>query len=330
MQNISSHIAYLLTQHERVIIPGLGAFVVSSSEKEKKSKWGILTPPENSLYFNSEINYSDELLANSIAKEKNCSTEYAFTLINDYVSNTLISLDEGKKVHIPFVGNLYSQDNEILFKPEGTLSCNALNYGLSRFSIPSLQDIQNESTVSPKKKSKKSTSSTAKHRIIAYAITIAVALIAVLMIPIPLNDGRIKPDDKQYVNIVESSEQDLFKEEVEAPETIIPEPLDTLKTIPEKPASQTEEKSQNNTAISNVTYYYIIVASLPDLASAKKTMAEIKSKGFKNADIISSSGKHRIYTSRFENKAEAERFLNKFRKDNPKYENAWLLTQSGS
>ena len=66
MQGISFHIAYLLTQHEYVIVPGLGAFVVSLPEKDKTSRWGILSPPVYSLEFDQELKHDDGLLANSI------------------------------------------------------------------------------------------------------------------------------------------------------------------------------------------------------------------------------------------------------------------------
>jgi len=136
MQNIPFHIAYLLTRHECVIVPGLGAFVVSSSGREKINRWGILSPPESFLGFNSEITHNDGLLSNSLAKEKKSSYREADQLIEQYVTGVLQSLEDGKRVHIPWVGSLYSKDNKKLFQPERTLSCNAFNYGLTGFSMP--------------------------------------------------------------------------------------------------------------------------------------------------------------------------------------------------
>jgi len=334
MQNIQFHIAYLLTQHECVIVPVLGAFVVSQKDKEKKSKWGIFSPPENYLTFNPQINHYDLLLANSISKEKNCSVEEAFKLINDYVSNILVSFDEGKKVHIPFVGSLFLKDDEIVLQPDKSLSCNASNFGLTGFSLPNLQDFQKESKINPKKNIKKNASPAVKRKFILLSISIAVAVIAVFLIAMLWKNGHIESVYKQITNIVQPPEQKAVIEKpiIETTEVsahIIPEPADTIIISKEKPAFQTVVANQKDIVKSNIPYYYIIIASLPDQTSAKKTVAEIKSAGFKDAAILFSDGKYRIYTNRFDKKLDAEKFLFQFRKDHPKYKNAWLLRRTG-
>jgi hypothetical protein len=117
MQNIPFHIAYLLLRHECVIVPGLGAFVASPSDREKTKRWGILSPPEFFLGFNPEIKHNDGLLANSVAKEKKCSYKEANLLIDQYVTDVLQALDEGKEVRIPWVGSLHSEENKKWFQP---------------------------------------------------------------------------------------------------------------------------------------------------------------------------------------------------------------------
>jgi hypothetical protein len=71
--------------------------------------------------------------------------------------------------------------------------------------------------------------------------------------------------------------------------------------------------------------FFIVVASLPNQKSAESALQSFKSRGFDNASVISSEGKHRIYINRFEDKSEAESFLNDFRKNNPAYSKSWLL-----
>jgi len=142
MQSIPLHIAYLLTQHDCVIVPGLGAFVVSPFDKEKANRWGIIAPPINSLDFNPEIKQDDGLLANSIEEERKCSYIEASRLINNYVTQALDSLSKRKSAHIPWVGTLYGKGDKILFQPDKTLSCNAINYGLTGFSLPFVKDMK--------------------------------------------------------------------------------------------------------------------------------------------------------------------------------------------
>jgi len=325
MQNISFHIAYLLTRHECVIIPDLGAFVVSPSNRKITSRWEILSPPENFLGFNSEIKHNDGLLANSIVKEKKCSYKEANALIEQYVIQVLHSFDEGEKVNIPWVGSLYSKDNKILFQPGRTLSCNALNYGLTRFSLPYLQDIQKETVAFPQKNNKEVVWIPINRRIIAYAGSVAAAILAMCIIPTPLNDGHLDTASTKYASLLQFSKQSpVVEETADAPESTIQLPIEPVVMTTETATPIPETINQAETT---AFHYYIIVASLPNQISAKKSMSEFQSKGFENAAIISTNGKHRIYTNSFENKAEAEKFLIQFRKDYPIYASAWLLKQ---
>jgi len=324
MQSIPFHIAYLLTQHECVIVPGLGAFVVSLSDSEKKSRWGIFSPPENFLGYNPEIKHNDGLLANSVAKEKKCSYKEANFLIEQYVTHVWHSLNEEKKVQIPWVGNLYLHDGKKLFQPERTLSCNAVYYGLSGISLPYVNDIQEKTNYPPEKKNKEIVWIPVSRRLITYAGSVAAAVIAMCIIPTPLNNGHFNQAHTQFASFVHFSTQDTVAEETIVPETEIPTPENpSLAKETEIPHPETVNPVKTDTI-----HYYIIIASLPDKVLAEKALAKFQSKDFKSATILFSDGRYRIYTNRFENKAEAEAFLIQFRKDYPANANAWVLKQN--
>ena len=322
MQNIPFHIAYLLTQHECVIVPGLGAFVVSPSDKKKTKRWGILSPPEIFLGFNSEIKHNDGLLANSIAKEKKCSYKEANLLIDQYVSEALQTLNEEKQVHIPWVGSLQLKENKKLFHQARTMSCNAFNYGLTGFSMPYVKDIQPQESVPSGKKDKEIVWIPVSRKFIAYAGSIAAALIAMCIIPTPLNNGHFNPTPTQYASLVHFSTENADNKTTDTAQEakgIEPVEVPSATSVP-VPETVSPQKA-------NSFYYYIIIASLPNQSSAKKTLAEYQSKGFENSAILSADGRHRIYTNRFTDKAEAEKYLLQFRKDHPAQANAWLLKQ---
>ena len=318
MQTVIFHIAYLITQHECVIVPKLGAFVVSSSGKEKTSRWGILSPPEIHLGFNSEITHNDGLLANSLARGKKCSYREANLLIDQYVADVQQSMNEGKQVHIAWVGSLYLKDNKKMFQPDRILSCDAFNYGLTDFSLPCLENIlQRTNAALPPKKNKEIIWIPVSRKLIAYTGSIAAAVLAMCIIPTPLNNGHFNQSRTQYASLVILPAHE-FNGEKEVSAIKMPAPADSL---PE--ASPSEVVNPVKTV---EFHYYIIIASLPDEPSAKKTLTLFQSKGFENAAILSADGKHRVYTNRFEDKTEAEKFLIQFRKDHPANE-AWLLKQ---
>jgi hypothetical protein len=321
MESIPSHIAYLLTRHDCVIVPGLGAFVISPSDKEKTNKWGILSPPGRFLGFDSEITHNDGLLTNTLAKTKKCSCEEANLLIEQYVSQVLNSLEEGEKVRIPWVGSLYLQEHKKLFRPERALSCNAFNYGLSGFVPVYAKDYQQQENNSPRIKNKGIARIPFNRKFIIYAGAIAAALIAVLIIPTPLNKGNFNPIDALYSGFSRFSSQNSADEKISVFEIGI-ETAEEDEFLPQAEMPLPESSIFTRT---NIRYFYIIVSSLPDKASADRTLALFQSKGFEEAGILYSDERYRIYANRFENREEAENFLAQFQLENPTYANVWLL-----
>ena len=411
MQSIPFYIAYLLTRHECVIVPDLGAFVVFPSDKEK-NKWGVLSPPENLLEFYTEINHNDGLLSFSITKVEKCSAEEADSLISQFVSNTLLALDQGKTVNIPWVGSLYLENNNILFRPENILSCNALNYGLTGFSMPCLTELiqvkQKEELIEPDEeedlnehkevelqntqreqfqqklqkeqfqqkfqreqfqqkfqkekfqqkfqkerqgqenlkrpvpvkkedKNKDFFSIPISRKLIIYTGSIVAALLAIIFIPTTLNNVNFTPDQTIFASIIGFSKQDTIYEEINDSEDIIETQAEQSITLVEEKPVQNMEVTSNKDTTDKIEaqnqkkaddfYYYNIISSLADVQSAKISLTAVQFKGFKNAAIILSGGKYRIYTDRFDNKEEAEKYLKQFRKDYPAYPNAWILKE---
>jgi len=325
VQNISFHIAYLLTNHDKVIVHGLGAFIVLPLDKGEMEQKGILSPPENILKFDSEVKQNDDLLVNSIVKEKKCTYEEANVQIDQYVTQVLNSLHEGKNVRIPWVGTLYMKDNKILFQTEKALSCNAFNYGLTEFSLPYIKDLQQEADTLPKKSNKKFDGTDFNGKLLVYIGLIAVALIAIGIFLIVVNQRKndyFNPDKIQVADTTKLLEPDTIDEEPIATDTTTQVQPDSV-AMPEKtPKSDVEVITSDNKG-----NYYIVIASCMDQPSAEKTLAEIKLKGFNDADMVFSDSRYRIYVARFESEAKAGKFIIQFKKYYPAYTDAWLLVK---
>jgi len=320
MQDIHFHISYLLTQNECVVVPGLGEFVVSPADRKKASRWVWLSPPEKILRFNSEIKQNDGLLADSLAKERDCSVEEANLLIDQYVTQVFESFDNGLEVQIPFIGILCRNENEISFTPAKNLSCNALNYGLTGFSMPYVKNLQPKILIVPTKEVKKPIKIEINRNVIIYAISAAVALLVICFIPTRLNNGYTNYASTKYASFFQLPSQDNDNEEVNTTNTTIQTPVENIKSV---------EKTTQDTIVTtdkkNVPFFYIIVGSSPNQNAAKNAVTALHSKGFENSDIIHTDNKYRIYIDRFEDKEEAEKFLVQLRTDYPIYKTAWLL-----
>ncbi len=80
MNEIALHIDYLLHTHDCIIVPGLGGFVVNTTDVEKNGLWG-LDAPTFELLFNNKLTYNDGLLAESLMKINNVSYDVAIKKI---------------------------------------------------------------------------------------------------------------------------------------------------------------------------------------------------------------------------------------------------------
>jgi len=316
MSSIPFHIAYLLTRHECVIVPDLGAFIVFPSDKEKTNRCEIFSPPENSLQFSHKIKYNDGLLANSIAKECSCSDEEANALIAQYVAAISHSLSEGEKVEIPKVGILYSNDNTPLFQPDKMLSCNAGSYGLTEFSLPPLNDLSSQTNISAKE-NKESNLTPVNRKSINYLGSIALALTAMCIIPTPISHDNFSTAYKLHVSLINSLPQYAVSDSALETE------MQTYPTLSQ--TSPLPAETMHHSSKANTLRYYLVIAILPDSITAEKAIANFQFRGFKTATMLFSDGRYLIYTNYFENKDEAENYIIQFRQDNPSQANAWLL-----
>lgn len=363
-------LAYLLTKHECVIVPGFGAFIVYPSISKEQPDSGIMFPPKNLLGFNPAIKHNDGLLANTISKVNDTSYNEACALIYQLTDKIKLDLKENKIVEFPWIGSFQlSKGDKTVFKPSTQLSCNAEFFGFTNFYISPLSEMQNLDKTA--KKGKRFLFNPFRKKPLTYTGYVAASLIALFLIASPMNNdsektstqnaaaigfpslsktntgsinsvkstkNNILSNTQLKVNpnlskIKEGNELELFEknsiDSFEA-ETILGEKDTVLASI--DPKTNSEIKSVVEGKIDNKKvsdhYYYIVIASLPSRESAEKTLQRFQNGDFEDAAIVSEGDKHRIYVHRLDDKTKAENYLREFRKTNPKYSKAWLLTQS--
>ena len=339
MQNIFSHIAYLLTKHECVIIPGFGA-LIHTPVSSKNADENVFSPPGISLGFNSELNHNDGILADSVKREQKVSYNEANKIVSDFSVQFIDLLKNKKEVSIPQVGYFgLSEDNKINFSPATVLSANAGQYGFKNFYLPLLIDIATPTVTKEAEGSnnnKRSTTIPLRKRLLTAASVAAVALIF-LLLSTPINNKEIPA---QYAGMFSSYIQEPVSFITNVPDSLISENIMNEDSISTEMPVQVSEDTLKTTAVIeeevekeivpevkpfSANGYLIIIASFPNKRDAEKRLSQLK-KEFNTASIIEKSDRSRIYIRSFEDKEEAEYFLNKFRKDNPKYKDAWLLS----
>lgn len=321
MKDLNFYIAYLLTKYECVVIPGFGAFVVFSVPASKKESESLFSPPIQSLGFNPDIKHNDGLFAHFLSVIETISYKEADWIIKQYVNQLNEQLNTYKTVAIKWIGNIsISSDNKIVFLPDAHLSCNNINFGFNDFYLPQLKELEQLKEISGKEKIDPAVVTISfNKRILARVASIAAAVLALSLTPVSLNNNS-----GQYVSNasffpvyrVAGSEKETGAKERQLSEDLLLASGNMEVPMTEQPDKQTD-----------MHRYYIIIASLSSKDLAEKSLVDFRQAGLPEVAVISKDGRHRIYVKCFEEKTDAETFLVAFRRNNPKYSDAWLFIQ---
>ena len=118
MDILPLHIEYLLTRHDCVIVPGLGAFIVSESEAYIDLERGFIRPRRREISFNSSVVTDDGLLSHSIARREGLSYEDARRMLSNLAEKMTKDLNEEGEASLGMTGRLVKDaEGLITFQP---------------------------------------------------------------------------------------------------------------------------------------------------------------------------------------------------------------------
>lgn len=118
MENISGHITFLLSRHDCVIVPGVGAFIATTRPACYNAATGRWLPPTRHIAFNAAVRSDDGLLAHSFSRRLRVDFEEA----RKELSLSTAALQTGMRLpggcRIGDIGTLAcTADGRILFTP---------------------------------------------------------------------------------------------------------------------------------------------------------------------------------------------------------------------
>ncbi|MDR3061430.1 MAG: SPOR domain-containing protein [Dysgonamonadaceae bacterium] len=335
MQKEFLHLAYLLTGHECVTLPGLGAFVVQPVAHSETKVPGLFPALTHSLSFNAGLSHNDGLLVSSICKEQQISYNEANLRVDRFVDELFRKLHSQQAVFIPGVGTLQMIEGRISFSSAEFLTCNAANYGFSDFYMPSLSELMrvSERTEDKSVVVRDVVWIPLNRRIFKRAATVAATVLLLLAFSTPLRNYQPEVQNAAVVslgNVMNKNSgfpgDEAFggisvETELEAPAVSetpdITSEVSVTEIVKPESGSKIEQPARS---------YFIVVGSLPDLQSAQSQLKLVQN-DFSCADIIGNGERYRIYIEKFSDKEEAEVYLVNFRNAHPNYKNAWLLSQ---
>lgn len=131
MKEIGKHISELLFDHDCVIVPSFGGFLASNQSSRVLLPNHIILPPYRRIAFNVYLKQNDGLLANHVVKSENISYAEATTQIESFTIKCIETLENGRKVNITEVGNLfYDKEKNIQFEVFRNINHQKNSFGL--------------------------------------------------------------------------------------------------------------------------------------------------------------------------------------------------------
>ena len=206
MERIIEHIERLLLQHDCVIIPDFGGFVLQSVPADYLEESHLFTPARKEIVFNPTLTHNDGLLSESYMQTYAIDFTKAQSLIRNDVVEMKSQLDDNAGLQLGAIGLFFKEDNRLIFMPAKRSDelFSIQSYGLPYFNclpltarntlemIPTGPDSKSETNVTTEHQSIKE-----KNVIYNIPVTrtflqvvcaIAAAILLFLIMPTPVND----------------------------------------------------------------------------------------------------------------------------------------------
>lgn len=308
MEKICQHIEKLLAQHDYVVVPGLGGFVVQMQSAQLLP--GRITPPTATIAFNPLMQHSDGLLAIELARTEQISYRKATECIEIEVESFKQKLQSNQIIILENLGS-FNQDEtgNLIFSPLPKADFLPHNFLLSDLMISTkeLRDAGNK---------KKITITMPSAIIFRYAAA-AMILFGLFAITPKLSDSR-QANNASIINIPVA-----VKPKVEKPATI-----DTVKVIKDT-IEITESKSTPTNIVNEIPtetpVFHVIVASSSTKEAAERYCKKLAADNFKGAQVLPPIKTYRVAIKSFSDKEEAIKYMENLRQTDSRFETAWVL-----
>ncbi len=312
VKTIEHYISQLLYTHDCVIVMSFGGFVGSNIASKLNRKTGLLSPPNRSILFNTQLVENDGLLINHIAQSEGISQEKAKEELLKFVEISKANLTKYKSLRIKTIGLFtLNSDNKIIFNQDISINYNLNSFGFQdsvHNRIERESEIIEESLKIIRKKNDFSTKRLMK------AAAILIPLIGISLISIT-QQQEINNIYKQIANLNPFTVNNTKHIKIDT-ETKVVEAKPELKTDIKKVVPEREE------IVVLKQTHYIIAGAFGVEANAIKLKNKLNRWNY-NSTIISNKKIMRVSYDSFSTKEQALSSLIKIRKENPA---AWILS----
>lgn len=336
MLELVRHIEYLLTEHDCVLVPGLGGFVLQYVPARFSEDRKSIQPPGKQITFNSSLSYNDGLLAQSLMRTLDIDYGKAVAMIERWVDEIKRSFSEpGDSYAFGELGTfVLSDERSLIFEPPASCLFGISAFGLKKLNICPLRQLhKDENVAEPKLRSKKRdvVYIPVNKSFVRQLIAVAAIIILLLMISTPMSEMKTTSD---YASLVSSELFENGKDgEIEINDIVSLQQGNDSVIAAENNFSTVQKSEQDNSQVANISDsdvvrpYIVVVATLSGKQAALRQLEQFKQQGV-TADlkIYETSKKVRIYIDSFSEKEEAQKFLMTLRNGDSPFSDAWVMS----
>lgn len=328
MENLVRNISRLLSRHNCVIIPTVGAFLAHNVPASYNEKEQLFVPPHRMLGFNPHVTVDDALLLSEYVSTCNTSYEDASKALSRDIASLRRKPESESICCFGELGTFHMNINGVIsFVPAENAIEDPYNFGFEPLSVPLLSQCK-EKVIRIK-----------RHDFSRY-VAIAAAVILAFFFVAPVSDSayeeslqaslaRILPaeSDKPAIEIQET-EITAEQENIDGNAglyTIAPVEDTITENIITGKQPETEAIGQPSLAEEDAApqkIYSIIVASSPNADNAQLAIKELTRKSKADYTVVVGGGRHRVSTGDYDNAEEANKALITVKETFP---DAWVL-----
>ena len=135
-------IEHLLLNHECVVLPGLGGFIVRDSPCNFTADKSMIKPAFRNLFFNPHLTQNDGLLCHALQNENGKSYNEASALIQSFVTDFQTQIQSEQSYKFGRLGVFYNGQNNIWFAPANELNLSLDSFGLESIHIQTVAQTE--------------------------------------------------------------------------------------------------------------------------------------------------------------------------------------------
>ncbi|MDR3137949.1 MAG: SPOR domain-containing protein [Tannerellaceae bacterium] len=322
MVRLTNHLEFLLAEHDCVVIPGIGGFVMRTLPSVYNKEEHSFSPMRKEIVFNHELTHTDGLLVASYARIYGKVFEEAQVMVEEDVAELTATLDQHGKVSLGTIGTLArGEEGKLIFTAGSEETSGTDVYGLPSFSIPVLPPEDSQEVHSPQKKEAVHVK---KNKWWGYAIAVAATVIGLIWYT-TFPENALFEKQQEGTAIPAVSEELPILEEVPALREAKKEVISADKKA-ELEALEAKVKKEVTSEVKKGKYY-VVIGSFPGEKKALSALKAYKRRsGGKtaNAGILHRDGRYRVYEGNYTTRTDAKAALARIRR-NERHKDAWIL-----